>query len=63
MMLSNCTNNHNDIVLGITLLLTLIIKVQCGLSIICLIPLMVHTLVKPLIGENKKKHFNIILFI
>ena len=45
---SNCTNNDNNI--GI--ILPLITIIPCGLSLICLISLMVYTLVKPLI--NKK---------
>ena len=45
---NNCTNNHNNI--GIVI--PLITIVPCGMSLICLISLMVYTLVKPLI--NKK---------
>ena len=51
MTLSNCTNNdnsdtNNDIVIP------LITIMPCGMSLICLISLMVYTLVKPLF--NKK---------
>ena len=48
--LCNCTNNDNDN--NIQIVRPLISKIPCGLSLICLVSLVVHTLVKPLI--NKK---------
>ena len=51
MTLYNCTNNdNNDTNIGI--LIPLITKIPCGMSLICLISLMVYTLIKPLF--NKK---------
>ena len=45
-ILKNCTNNEDNIDIIIpTLLLTL----PCGLSLLCLISLMVYTLLKPII--------------
>ena len=50
-MVCNCTNNdNNDTNIEIAIPLSTIIP--CGMSLICLISLMVYTLVKPLI--NKK---------
>ena len=46
---NNCTNNDNS---NIEIVITLITIVPCGMSLICLIALMVYILVKPLI--NKK---------
>ena len=43
MTLTNCTNNENNIEI-ITPLFT---EIQCGMSLICLISLMVYTLMKP----------------
>ena len=45
----NCTNKDNS---NIEIVKPLITIVPCGMSLICLISLMVYTLVKPLI--NKK---------
>ena len=45
---NNCTNNENNI----EILIPLITIIQCSLSFICLISLMVYTLIKPLF--NKK---------
>ena len=45
---SNCTNNDNNI----EMIIPLITLIPCGMSLICLISLMVYTLVKPLF--NKK---------
>ena len=45
---NNCTNNENNIEIKIPL----ITIIPCGMSLICLISLMVYTLVKPLF--NKK---------
>ena len=43
-----CTNNDNNI----EIILPLITIISCGMSLICLISLMVYTLIKPLF--NKK---------
>ena len=45
---NNCTNSENNI----EIVIPLITIVPCGMSLICLISLMVYTLVKPLF--NKK---------
>ena len=45
----NCTDSENDIDIIIPALL---FTIPCGLSLICLMSLMVYTLIKPLI--NKK---------
>ena len=45
---NNCTNNENNI----DIILPLITIIPCGMSLICLISLMVYTLFKPLF--NKK---------
>ena len=50
MTLSNCTNNENNI----EIIIRLITIIQCGMSLICLISLMVYTLF------NKKKILTII---
>ena len=44
----NCTNNGNNI----EIIIPLITIIPCGMSLICLISLMVYTLIKPLC--NKK---------
>ena len=41
---NNCTNNNDNI----EIILPLIAILPCGMSLICLISLMVYTLVKPL---------------
>ena len=46
--LCNCTNNDNHI----EILSPLITILPCGLSLICLISLMVYTLVKPLFNNK-----------
>ena len=46
---NKCTNNDNR---NIEIFIPLITIVPCGISLICLISLMVYTLIKPLI--NKK---------
>ena len=46
---NNGTNNDNNI----DIVIPLITIIPCGMSIICLISLMVYTLVKPLIKKNK----------
>ena len=43
---NNCTDNYNNIVLEITPLLTLSRIVPCGMSLVCLISFMAHTLTK-----------------
>ena len=45
---NNCTNNDTNI----EIILPLITIIPCGMSLICLISLMVYTLVKP--SFNKK---------
>ena len=49
---NNCTNNDNNDT-NIEIVIPLITIIPCGMSLICLISLMVYTLIKPLI--NKKK--------
>ena len=44
----NCTNNENNI----EILIPLITIIPCGMSLKCLISLIVYTLIKPLL--NKK---------
>ena len=44
----NCTNNENNI----EIVMPLITIIPCGMSLICLISLIVYTLIKPLL--NKK---------
>ena len=41
---NNCTNNDNNI----EIIIPLFTKIPCGMSLICLIVLMVYTLIKPL---------------
>ena len=48
MTLSTCTNNDNNI----EIIIPLITIIPCGMSLICLLSLMVYTLIKPLF--NKK---------
>ena len=45
---NNCTNNDNKIEIKILL----ITKIPCGMSLICLIALMVYTLIKPLFNKS-----------
>ena len=45
---NNCTNNDNNM----EIIIPLITIIPCGLSLICLISLMVYTLIKPLF-DNK----------
>ena len=51
MTLCNCTNNDNNDT-NINIVIPLITIIPCGMSLICLISLMVYTLFKPLF--NKK---------
>ena len=51
MTLCNCTNNDiNDT--NIEIVIPLIKVIPCGMSLICLISLMVYTLMKRLINKN-----------
>ena len=50
MTLCNCTDNENN--KNIEIIIPLITIVPCGMSLICLISLMVYTLVKPLIKKK-----------
>ena len=52
MKLSNCTNNVNNDT-NIEIVIPLITIVPCGMSLICLISLMVYTLIKPSTNKNK----------
>ena len=45
---NNCTNNDNNI----QIVIPIITIIPCGMSLICLISLMVYTLVKPLLRKN-----------
>ena len=47
--LCNCTDNENS---NIEIVIPLLTIIPCGMSLICLISLMVYTLIKPLF--NKK---------
>ena len=53
-----CTNNDNNIEI-IKPKLTII---PCGMSLVCLMSLMVCTLIKPLLGQKELKDFKQILF-
>ena len=46
---NNCTVTENNFVIIIS---TLLLTIQCGVSFLCLMSLMVYTLIKPLI-HNK----------
>ena len=46
---SNCTNNDKNI----DIIKPLFTIIPCGMSLICLISLMVYTLIKPLMRKNK----------
>ena len=45
---NNCTNNDNNI----EIIIPLITIIPCGISLICLISLMVYTLIKPLFSKK-----------
>ena len=45
---SNCTDNDNNI----EIVIPLITIIPCGMSLICLLSLMVYTLIKPLIRKK-----------
>ena len=51
-IISNHTNDADSNIGNIEIVIPLITIVPCGMSLICLISLMVYTLIKPLI--NKK---------
>ena len=51
-MLCNCTNNENNN--NIEIVIPLITIIPCGMSLICLISLMVYTLIKPLFNKKTK---------
>ena len=44
---NNCTNNENNILI----IIPLSTIIPCGMSLICLISLMVYTLIKPLFNN------------
>ena len=44
----NCTNNDNNI----EIIVPLFTIIPCGMSLMCLISLMVYTLLKPLFNEK-----------
>ena len=50
--LCNCTNNENNN--NIEIVIPLITIIPCGMSLICLISLMVYTLIKPLLNKKTK---------
>ena len=47
-----CTNNENN--KNIEIVIPLILIIPCGMSLICLISLMVYTLIKPLFNKKTK---------
>ena len=49
MTLTKCTDSENNIEITIPSFTI----IPCGMSLICLISLMVYTLIKPLIGDFK----------
>ena len=51
MTLCNCTNNDNNDT-NIEIVIPLLTIIPCGMSLICLISIMVYTLVKPLIKKK-----------
>ena len=48
MTLTNCTNTEKNI----EIVIPLFTIVPCGMSLICLISIMVYTLIKPLLGKK-----------
>ena len=64
MTLCNCTNNDNNDT-NIEIVIPLITIKPCGMSLICLISLMVYTLIKPLFSSKqwKKLYMQLILFV
>ena len=53
-LLSDCTSIENNIDLNIP---TLLLKIPCGLSFLCLMSLMIYTLIKPLFNNKKMEKF------
>ena len=53
MTLSICTNNDNNF----EIIIPLVTIIPCGMSLICLMSLMVYTLIKPLINKGWKKFY------
>ena len=49
MTLTNCTNNETNIDINIP---TLLLTKPCGLSLLCLMSLMVYTLIQPLFNNK-----------
>ena len=49
--LSNCTNNDNNDI-DIEIIIPIFTITACGLSLICLISLMIYTLFKPLFNNK-----------
>ena len=47
---NNCTNHDNNI----EIILPLFTIIPCGMSLVCLISLMVYILIEPLIGKKIK---------
>ena len=54
--LCNCTNNDNNDN-NMEIILPLFTIIPCGLSLICLVSLMVYTLIKPLFNNKKMEKF------
>ena len=52
---NNCTNNDNKNEITIPLFTT----IPCGMSLMCLTSLMVHTLIKPLFKDEGLRNFYI----
>ena len=46
---NSCTNNENNFDIFLP---TLLLTIPCGLSILCLMSLLVHTIIKPLINNK-----------
>ena len=54
-----CTNNENS---NIEIVIPLLTKIPCGMSLICLISLMVYTLIKPLFNKKSTLQMEKILY-
>ena len=48
---NNCTDNDNN---NIEIVIPLITIIPCGMSLICLLSIMVYTLIKPLFNKKTK---------
>ena len=55
--LCNCTNNENNDT-NIEIIIPLITIIPCGMSLICLISLMVYTLIEPLFNKKNNYKYN-----